>query len=202
MSNNTNEQAISNFKFLGSQEFIKELTERDLPPEEHNLLLSAHLLAIGFNTSGINEGSMRVGYLMRVSENEQFCRPESNFAFYTTKNGLIEESNYFNRQSMRFNHSLFSFRDTRGFRDFCIEYFNKHSKIIDSDYPINKGVNIKDTNIKFRLSGRKRKSEEGQLYGYKSIISSNPNVNSLLEAFILEKELSSNNQVKPKTLKL
>jgi hypothetical protein len=202
MSNNTNEQDISVFKFLGSQEFIKELKERDLPPEEHNLLLSAHLLAIGFNTSGINEGSMRVGYFIRASENEKFCRTESNFAFYTTKNGLIEESNYFNRQSIKFNHPLFYFRDTRGFRDFCIEYFNKHSKIIDSDYPITKSVNIKDTNIKFRLNGRKRKSEEGQLYGYQSIICANPNVKSLLEAFILEKELSANNQIKQKTLKL
>lgn len=203
MSNNTNEQDILTFQFLGSQDFVKELAKKNLPPEEHNLLLSAHLLTIGFNTSGINEGNMKVTYFRRAApEDEKFCRSKSNFAFYTTRNGLIEESNYFSRQSMKFNHSLFHFRDTRGFRDFCTEYFDKHSKIIDSDYPITKGVNIAETDIKFRLNGRKRKSEEGQLYGYESIICSNPNVKSLLEAFILEKELSNINQAKQKTIKL
>lgn len=203
MSNNKNNTEISIFEFLSSKDFIKELIERDFPPEEHNLLLSAHLLSIGFNTSGINEGSMSVSYFRRASpEDEKFCRPKSNFAFYTTRNGLVEESYHFSRQTMKFNHSLFSFRDTRGFRDFCIKYFDKYSKIIDSEYPITTGANIVDTDISFRLSGRKRKSEEGQQYGYDSIISSNSNVKTLIDSWLLEKELNTNNEVKIKRPKL
>jgi hypothetical protein len=202
MSNNTNDKNILLFEFLSSKQFIQELQDKNFAPEEHNLLLSAHLLAIGFNTSGINEGSVNVKYSKEIAPiKEDFWRAKSNFAFYTTKNGLIEDSNYFNRQSIRFNHPMFCFKDTRGFRDFCVEYFNKNSKVINSDYSIEKGIKL-DNKIIFRLNGKRRNSIEGQLYGYESIICSNLNVRSLLESWILEKELVKNNEVKIKKLKL
>jgi len=199
MSNTTNNKDVNIFRFLSSKEFITELNEKNFPPDEHNLLLSAHLLAIGFNTSGINEGNMNVSY-SRIND-EKFFRAKSNFAFYTTRNGLIEESSYFSRQSITFNHPMFRFRDTRGFRDFCIEYFDKYSKIIDLDHPMTT-ITERNNKIHFRLNGKLRKSDEGQIYGFQSIVCSNPNVRNLLDAFMLEKELNINTEDKKKKFKL
>lgn len=203
MSNIKNDNEIEIFKFISSSEFIAKLIEKKFHPIEHNLLLSAHLLAIGFNTTGINDGSVNLMYKRQIAPiEEKFFTVKSNFAFYTTKNGLIEDSPYFNRQTMNFNHSMFSFKDTRGFRDFCIKYFDKHSKIVDMNQGetiINKKL---DNKIHFRLNGKKRKSEEGQLYGYHSIVCSNPYVKTLIEAWCLENELIINDNVKPKRLKL
>jgi hypothetical protein len=207
------------FQFLGTKEFLNLLIEKNEDPEVHNLLLSAHLLAIGFNTTGISEGGVNLTYLQQLSPiEEQFKRPNSQFHFYTTTNKLIEGTNYCQRCRISLKNSYFRANYTYDFRDFCTAYFDKHCKNIDLSYlysenneesfplkgkPINTIEDQYKNKIDFRLRGRKRNSEEGQKYGYDTIVASNKTVRAYVESWYLEKELAlSQDGIKQKKFKL
>lgn len=215
MSNKEFSQESLIFQFVSSYEFIETLNEKNLEPEEHNLLLSVHLLAIGFNTTGISDGGVRVNYSQKLGPvKEWFERPDSNFHFYTTSNALIEGSRNCSRSRISLKNKFFRTNYTYEFRDFCTEYFNKYAKNIDLSYlkereeqglfPLKgKRINTVDERIEFRLWGRKKNSEEGQKYAYEAIVASNKTVKSYAEGWYLERELKLNeNTAKKKVAKL
>lgn len=187
------------FQFLSSKEFMVTLAQKDVEPEVHNILLSAHLLAIGFNTTGISEGGVNVDYFQSLAPLENFARSSSNFHFYTTANAIIEETHHSSRSRISLNNEYFRTKYAIDFRDFCLEYYEKYSKHLDLEVFEKKSKNEQESNkISFRMNKRKRNSEDGQKYGYNSVVSMNKNVKSYVEAWYLEKELSLNGCSKKK----
>lgn len=200
MSNSTYSRESLVFQFLSSQEFAELLTEKNLDPEINNLLLSAHLVAIGFNTTGISEGGATVKYFRKLSPKEDFLRPESNFYFYTTTYKLIEESNRCSRSRLSLKNKIFSCKYTIDFRNFCVEYYNKYSKTVNKDIT---NVFIDETKISFRLDRENRKSDKAQSEAYQTVIASNNIIKNHVEAWYLDKKLGVNKYLEPaKKIKL
>ncbi len=182
------------FSFLASKNFTEILKKSDIETEDYNVILLAHLMALGYNTTGISDGGAYLSYSQRLgSEREDFFRPHSGFHFYTTANRLIEDSSRCSNSTISLKNELFSTKNTRCFRDFCIEYYNKYSKKLPGDFFKKNKEKYSEVRFNFKLKKLKRLTEEGQKNGYNEIIFSNKMVKSYVESFyfnsILENQL-------------
>lgn len=183
------------FSFLASKNFMVKLQESNLDIEDHNVMLLAHLMAIGYNTTGISDGGAYLAYSQKLGlEREGFFRPQSGFHFYTTANRLIEDSSSCSNSTISLKNEFFRTNNTRCFRDFCVEYYDKYSKKPSEDFFKNNKEKYQEVRFKFRLKKTKRLTEDGQKNGYNEIILSNKIVKAYVESFylnsVLKKELS------------
>jgi len=188
MSNKQKNIENEKLEILISNEFPIILREKNLLAEEHNILLSAHIVALGFSTVGISSGGANVTYYQNLSDGEDFKRANSGFYFFTTKNGLIENSLRCTNSTVKMKNKLFSFNNSRDLKNFMIEYWLKNSKIYvnsNRDY----FPSGEQFGIQFNLNGVKRKSQEGLERGYSQIIKSNPLVKSFVDMVYMEKSL-------------
>lgn len=195
MSNNI--QNADFFDFLANKIFPNILEEQNLSVQLHNLLLALHVVAIGFNTTGISEGGTTISYSRLIAPvEEDFHRPQNGFFFYTTKNQLIENSLYCSNSRLSFRHELFHFKNTRDFRDFCVSYYEKNAKTIpEIEFQDN---DFKDIAFKFRLNKLKRTEVETKNQVYEQLFREDQTIKFALEAIYLNQHLKNDNGNKNK----
>jgi hypothetical protein len=195
MSNNI--QNADFLDFLGNKNFPNILEEQNLSVQLHNLLLALHVVAIGFNTTGISEGGTTIGYSRLIAPvEEDFHRPKNDFFFYTTKNQLIEDSLHCSNSRLSFKHELFHFKTTRDFRNFCVSYYQKNAKTIpEKEFKDN---NFKDLTFRFRLNKLKRNEVETKNKAYEQLFKDESAIKSALEAMYLDQHLKNENRNKNK----
>jgi hypothetical protein len=188
------------FSFLSSKNFLEIIKNENLEYDLYNILLVSHVLAVAYNTSGISEGGITLEYSITWDSNSEYsfdnppqAKPMDSFFFYTVRNSIIEKKRVANNLKMR-NEHFPEIKNGYSFREFIFKYFNKNVK--ESTEDANKFLKKESdkTRITFKLNKNKRFSINGQMNGYKQLISENKSVKSFLEQFYLNKNLSIKNE--------
>lgn len=207
-------EKITTINFLGSKDFPDILSTYNLDVFSHNRILAYHFLTIGFQSTGIKEGSIYLYYSKEFnSEIKDWnnYKPSINFCFRITNNSLIEKTrcttshtsirntsqnfSLHNDDKTFYHHSTYG--NTREFKNFLIRYSDEKLPLLCNDNNQSLDINKEDKGIQVKFRNLKKTNK---IHKYESYYNTVIVTDSLLQSFLQYHFLSQstkNEQLQP-----
>ena len=186
---------------LGSKIFPDILEASLLDPLKFNKLMVAHIVTVGSQSNGIQDGGCNIKYV--TSTEEQFTPdvigPKLSFYFYTNNNALIENTKHSTRSNSRVtNLNDFSYSDFHN--PWMLKNFILRQELRMKHLPGHDWESVKDDyiDIKYKKPSKTEKID----YFYETIIAANKDIESFLNHYFIKSNLKHEEPHKDKKMKL
>lgn len=178
-------------KFLEHPEFLSNLKNMDLEVSIHNLLISAHIMAVMGRSYGISSGSLHYRYNITCSATDENIKletptPDPSFYFYLTNKGRITNKYFTSSHRIYHKEHFYPF-----FSSYQTQKWLKETIMQMKSYPqyhydfIEKGIARK---LEFKKDAKNSKKEFSLLYNH--IIEPIDELKSFFTSYFLDASLS------------
>lgn len=193
-------------KFLGSKEFPDIIKNYNLGFILYNKLFAAHVLAIGFNSTGIKEGHVKLEYIMSYVGQESHVNgkdwtnyyPNLTFAFRITTNGLIQNKIIHTTNSsisIRNKYENYPYRSSRDFTRFILDYQKNMSELDQEEHLFANDAPPELLNIDIKFDHSRFRAKDDKLnLAFEQMIINQPEVYSFLKFHFLKQNLLIKNE--------
>jgi hypothetical protein len=185
---------IQQLNFLGSYEFPSIVNSYSLEHESHNYLMLAHILTIGFQSTGIKSGCGKINHTVFITKDG--CSPpipQLEFWFRITNDRLIQHDNFCTRSNINIHNKeniKFNYYNSVSFRNFLLEYQNTIFQSLPTHINALQSTN-KLPDFTFDHENHKSKIDKIECV-YEQIIEQHPIVSNFILLNILEKDYKNN----------